>query len=311
MSVEVRELSKIYGEQRAVDGISFSVHSGEIVGFLGPNGAGKSTTMKMLACYILPDAGEARIMGRDIYEESLEVRRNIGYLPEHNPLYPDMYVREYLTFIAGVHKYQGNIRQRVDELVELTGLSRERHKKIGMLSKGYRQRVGLSQALLHNPPVLILDEPTTGLDPNQIVEIRNLIADIGKEKTVIFSTHILQEVQAICNRVLIINLGKLVADNPTEELMQRFAGKIYLRLNFLRPIDAEVLRRMEGVEDVLKKPDHYLLRIRGGGRDIREEIFRYAVRTDNVLLEMSQEVQSLENVFQALTSGTSASINPA
>lgn len=300
MSVKVQELTKIYGTQRAVDSVSFEIGTGEIVGFLGPNGAGKSTTMKMLTCYITPSSGEAWIADKDIYEQSLEVRKKIGYLPENNPLYVDMYVKEYLHFIAGIHHYKGNVGKRVDELVELTGLQVEKHKKIKMLSKGYRQRVGLAQALIHDPEVLILDEPTTGLDPNQIIEIRNLIKDVGKEKTVIFSTHILQEVQAICSRVLIINKGKIVADKPTEELIRSFTGKVFLRVEFKNEVKAEELKTIPGVEQADRKGNHWLL-ITDGATDIREQVFQFAVSQHNIIYELAQESQSLEKVFQELT----------
>ncbi|MDQ3071748.1 MAG: gliding motility-associated ABC transporter ATP-binding subunit GldA [Bacteroidota bacterium] len=308
MSVIVQSLSRLYGTQRAVDDISFEIKSGEIVGFLGPNGAGKSTTMKMLTCYLAPTTGTASVCGKDIVEDSLEVRQRIGYLPEHNPLYTEMYVKEYLRFVAGVHHYKGNVGNRIKELVELTGLGVEQHKKIGMLSKGYRQRVGLAQALLHDPEVLILDEPTSGLDPNQIIDIRSLIRETGKAKTVIFSSHILQEVQAMCSRIIIINKGRIVADNSTEELMHRFTGKDYYRVEFKKPVTAGALKTIPGVEEVTQKERQWLLRT-SGKNDIREAIFRWAVEHDNVIYEMMQESQSLENVFQRLTRDTSENIN--
>jgi len=215
MSVHVEQLTKIYGEQKAINQVSFTANQGEVLGFLGPNGAGKTTTMKIITCFIPQSEGKAEVCGFDTATHPTEVRQRIGYLPEHNPLYKDMYVREYLSFMAGLH-HLSNKKQRVDELIELTGLTLERNKLIGALSKGYRQRVGLAQAMLHNPEVLILDEPTSGLDPNQLIEIRQLIKSLGKEKTVIFSTHIMQEVQAICDRVLIINRGKIVANDSIE-----------------------------------------------------------------------------------------------
>ena len=301
MSVKVQELTKIYGEQRAVDAVSFEVKTGEIVGFLGPNGAWKSTTMKMLSCYITPTSGEAWVAGSDIYEQSLEVRKKLGYLPENNPLYLDMYVKEYLHFIAGIHKYKGNVNERVAELIHLTGLEVEQRKKIRMLSKGYRQRVGLAQALIHDPEVLILDEPTTGLDPNQIIEIRNLIQEIGKKKTVIFSTHILQEVQAICSRVLIINKGKIVADKPTAELMSASRGNSFVRVEFKNAATKDELSKIRGVAEAEFKGNHWLLHTEGTN-DIREEVFKWAVQKNNVIYELKKEEQSLENVFQQLTS---------
>lgn len=224
MSIVVEDISKIYGQQKAVNQISFSVQAGNILGFLGPNGAGKSTTMKILTCFIPQTSGNATVCGFDIAENPMEVRRNIGYLPENNPLYLDMYVKESLGFIADIHQL-ANKQRRITEVIELTGLGEEQHKKIGALSKGYRQRVGLAQAIIHNPPVLILDEPTTGLDPNQILGIRSLIQELGKSKTVIFSTHIMQEVDAICNQVLIINKGTLVANDSIGNLKVAHPGR--------------------------------------------------------------------------------------
>lgn len=215
MSIEVKNITKVYGEQKALDSISFSVNKGEIVGFLGPNGAGKSTLMKILTTYLTADEGEASVNGFDVLSQSKQVQQSVGYLPEHNPLYLDLYVREYLEFNADLHKVS---KSKIEEVIQLTGLTPESHKKIGELSKGYRQRVGLATALLHNPEVLILDEPTTGLDPNQLVEIRELIKNIGKDKTVFLSTHIMQEVEAICDRIIIINKGKLVEDSLLSEL---------------------------------------------------------------------------------------------
>src|SRR3954469_12040081 len=214
MSIIVNNITKLYGQQKALNNVSFEVKSAEIVGFLGPNGAGKSTMMKILTCFIPQSSGSATVCGFDVSEQSLEVRRNVGYLPEHNPLYLDMYVKEYLEFIAGLHQLK-NVKARIAEMIEMTGLQVEQKKKIGALSKGYRQRVGLAQALIHDPKVLILDEPTTGLDPNQLEEIRNLIRSLGKEKTVVLSTHIMQEVEAICDKVIIINKGKIVANEST------------------------------------------------------------------------------------------------
>ena len=217
MSISVKKIVKKYGEQKALDDVSFEIQSGEIVGLLGPNGAGKSTMMKILTCFIPPTSGEASVCGFDVQEQSLDVRRNVGYLPENNPLYPDMYVKEYLEFVAGIYKIQ-NKKDRIAEMIDITGLEIEQKKKIGALSKGYRQRVGLSQAMIHDPRVLILDEPTSGLDPNQIIEIRDLIISIGKKKTVMLSTHIMQEVEAMCSRAIIINRGVLAADDSIVEL---------------------------------------------------------------------------------------------
>lgn len=224
MSVEVNELTKAYGHQRAVDNISFSAYPGRVLGFLGPNGAGKSTTMKVITCFIPQTSGSVKVSGLDVSQDAIAVRRKIGYLPEHNPLYLDMYVKEALGFIAGIHQVPDK-KQRIDEVIELTGLTSEKHKRISALSKGYRQRVGLAQAILHDPEVLILDEPTSGLDPNQIIGIRNLIKELGKTKTVILSTHIMQEVEAVCDQVIIINKGKIVADDSLIELKQKNEGK--------------------------------------------------------------------------------------
>ena len=223
MSISVQQLSKVYGEQHAVDHITFDVPAGQIVGFLGPNGAGKSTTMKMLTCFIPPTSGKASVCGFDSMEQPLQVKRRVGYLPEHNPLYPDMYIKEYLEFAARMHAMK-NFGPRVDEMIDVTGLGPERKKKIGQLSKGYRQRVGLAQAMLHDPEVLILDEPTSGLDPNQLLEIRKLIKTLGEQKTVILSTHIMQEVQALCDRIIIINKGRIVADDSVSGLQAQSSG---------------------------------------------------------------------------------------
>lgn len=220
MSISVKNLTKIYGTQRAVDGISFDISSGEIVGFIGPNGAGKSTTMKVITGFLSEFEGEVLVNGLDVRNNPLEVKKTIGYLPEHNPLYPDMYIREYLSFIARMYGLGNHAEDAVNKVIEEIGLAKEQHKKIGMLSKGYRQRVGLASVLIHDPQVLILDEPTTGLDPNQLIEIRNLIETVGKSKTVLLSTHIMQEVEAICDRVIIINNGQIVANDTAANVKQ-------------------------------------------------------------------------------------------
>ena len=304
MSVRVKNLTKIYGEQKAVDGISFEVKEGEIVGFLGPNGAGKSTTMKIATCYIPPTSGELTINGFDVERDSLEVRKIIGYLPEHNPLYLDMYVHEYLSFIGSLHQLSGkNLRHRVALMVEMCGLIKEQNKKIGTLSKGYRQRVGLAQALIHDPEVLILDEPTTGLDPNQLAEIRQLIKKTSQEKTVIFSTHIMQEVQALCERVIIIDQGKLVADSRVSELKGDDEQVIYLVAEFAEKVEVDMLVAIEGVLEVAEqRKNQYVLKA-DANRDVRPEIFKFASANNKILLEMREEKQSLENVFQKLTGG--------
>ena len=300
--VEIENLTKLYGTQRAVDDISFVAGKGEIVGFLGPNGAGKSTTMKIATGYLPPTAGTVRIAGHDVVTDSLEVRRRVGYLPEHNPLYLDMYVHEYLEFIGAVHGLRGAaLRGRVATLVGRVGLGREQNKQIGALSKGYRQRVGLAQALLHDPEVLILDEPTTGLDPNQIQEIRELIREVGEDKTVIFSTHILPEVTALCTRVLIISRGRLVADSPVAELAARAAGETVVRAEFEGPADLAALAALPHVHHVsIDATGAYVLRS-PAGRDQRGAISRLAAERGWVLLGLRQEQQSLEEVFGELT----------
>ena len=305
--VTVDNLHKHYGSQHALDGISFEARPGEILGFLGPNGAGKTTTMKILTCYLTQSEGTATVCGHDVTEDSIAVRRSVGYLPEHNPLYKDMYVREYLQFAARANGL-GRAKGRIEELIEMTGLGREAHKQIGALSKGYRQRVGLSQALLHDPQVLILDEPTSGLDPNQLAEIRELIRGIGQEKTVIFSTHIMQEVQAICDRVVIIDRGKIVADDPIERLQRRLAGGSSLLIQFDRPVAEEQLRKLAGVSRVEANPAAGSYRLfLAEGADARAAVFRFAVASDRVLLGMQTEERSVEEVFRALTQSSTPS----
>ncbi|SNR33511.1 gliding motility-associated ABC transporter ATP-binding subunit GldA [Hymenobacter mucosus] len=298
--VEVQHLTKTFGPQVAVNNISFTAGKGEILGFLGPNGAGKSTTMKIATGYLPPSAGTVVVDGYDVQTAPLEVRRRVGYLPEHNPLYLDMYVHEYLEFIGSVHGLKGSQRrQRVQQMVERVGLGREQNKLIGALSKGYRQRVGLAQALIHDPGVLILDEPTTGLDPNQIGEIRTLIRELGQDKTVIFSTHILPEVAALCSRAVIINRGQLVADSPVAELRARAAGEMVIRAEFEQPVDLNILAMLHGVNSVvLEKDSTYLIRAEF---DQRAAISRIAASHGWVLLGLRQEEQSLEQVFQSLT----------
>ena len=300
MSVKVQNLTKIYGEQRAIDSISFEAKKGEILGFLGPNGAGKTTTMKILTCFIPQSSGVAEVNGFDVEKNPLEVRRQVGYLPEHNPLYKDMYVREYLEFVAGVHKLDKK-KQRVAEMIERVGLSVEQAKPIGALSKGYRQRVGLAQAMLHDPSVLILDEPTTGLDPNQLVEIRRLIKDLGKEKTVIFSTHIMQEVQALCDRVMIINKGEIVANDTIDMLQNRIKGETLVTVEFAQNIDNQRLLKISNVKNVKILGDNKYQLASDMSKDIRAEVFRFAVDNNLTLLEMHKEVFSVADVFQELT----------
>ncbi|WP_266205839.1 gliding motility-associated ABC transporter ATP-binding subunit GldA [Pontibacter kalidii] len=302
MSVEVKNLTKIFGPQRAVDDISFTVEQGQILGFLGPNGAGKSTTMKIATCYLPPSVGTVVVAGHDVVQDPMAVRRNVGYLPEHNPLYLDMYVHEYLAFVASVYGLKGKYgKARVQEMVELCGLTLEQGKKIGALSKGYRQRVGLAQALVHDPQVLILDEPTTGLDPNQIVEIRALIRQIGQNKTVIFSTHIMQEVTAICDRVVIINRGKLVANSDVASLQAGGKNEKVTLVEFEAPVEVEALQSIPGVERVELAHNHTYRITSSKEADVRSNVFRLAAERNWPLVGLRQEESSLEQVFQQLT----------
>ncbi len=300
MSVKVQNLSKIYGSQHALDSVSFQAKPGEVLGFLGPNGAGKSTTMKIMTCYLPQSEGTAEICGFDTINDPISVRKRIGYLPEHNPLYKDMFVREYLTFVAGVHKIKSPVK-RVAEMIEMTGLGLEQKKLIGALSKGYRQRVGLAQAMLHNPEVLILDEPTSGLDPNQLVEIRDLIKKIGREKTVIFSTHIMQEVQAICDRVLIINKGKIVADSFIGDLQNSIKGSAVVTVEFLEKIEKVLLKKIINVLSVKYIGKNIWQLTAPIEKDIRADVFQFAVAQKLTLLEMHKQVLGVEDVFQELT----------
>ncbi len=304
MSVIVNNISKIYGAQRAVDNLSFEVNSGEVLGFLGPNGAGKTTTMKILACFLPQSEGEAIVHGFDVSKDPLEVRKLLGYLPEHNPLYLDMYVVEYLKMVASIHKI-AKPKQKIEELLETTGLSLESKKKIGSLSKGYRQRVGLAQAIIHDPKVLILDEPTSGLDPNQLIEIRSLIKTLGQDKTVIFSSHIMQEVEALCDRVIILNQGKLVADDPIASLSSRIKGHTMLRVAFEKSFDKSKLERLSGVEKVELENEIYKI---SSNRDIdlRAPVFDLAVQSQNRIVMMQLEEASVEKVFQTLTKNNKA-----
>ncbi|MBC5992169.1 gliding motility-associated ABC transporter ATP-binding subunit GldA [Pontibacter cellulosilyticus] len=302
MSVEVKNLTKVFGTQRAVDDISFSVQQGQILGFLGPNGAGKSTTMKIATCYLPPTAGTVVVNGFDVVQHPIEVRRNVGYLPEHNPLYLDMYVHEYLAFVASIYGLKGkHAKARVQEMVELCGLTLEQGKKIGALSKGYRQRVGLAQALVHDPQVLILDEPTTGLDPNQIVDIRALIKQIGQNKTVIFSTHIMQEVAAICDRVVIINRGKLVADSDVSSLQSGGKNEKVTLVEFEAPVDIAILQSIPGVQRVELAQGHTYRVFSSRDADVRSNVFRIAAEQNWPLVGLRQEENSLEKIFQQLT----------
>lgn len=361
MSIIVDHITKLYGTQKALDDVSLNIRPGEVVGLLGPNGAGKSTLMKILTCYVPPSAGDATVCGFDILEHSMEVRKRVGYLPENNPLYTDLYVKEFLMFMAGINhgdksqkyevrstksstKYEGRSvvsAERITEVIRLTGLESEQHKKIGALSRGYRQRVGLAQALLHDPDVLILDEPTSGLDPNQLVEIRGLIRSIGKEKTIMMSTHIMQEVEAICDRTIIIHKGKIVADDKTGNLRKIEKSKIIVRVEFDKPVTREKLLRIKGVKEAINPvSSHYPTPgpspTREGSLDhpaslslqeaeavrhpkqeqsgnviwhlesdpsvdIRPAIFNFAVETGLTVLSLQRDEQRLEEVFQELT----------
>lgn len=298
MSVSVRSITKLYNTQKALDNVSFEVRSGEIIGFLGPNGAGKSTMMKIITCYIPQTEGNASVCGFDVTESSIEVRKHVGYLPEHNPLYLDMYVMEYLSFVAGIHGLK-NPGKRVDEMIAVTGLEIEKRKKIGALSKGYRQRVGLAQAMIHDPRVLILDEPTSGLDPNQLVEIRSLIREIGREKTVILSTHIMQEVKAVCDRVIIINRGKIVADEKAETLQSGTGGDIII-IEFDRAIGREKLENIEGL-DRIEHISGNKWKLSSQSKDVRPELFAFAVKEGLTVLTLQKQEENLEDIFQKLT----------
>ncbi len=300
-SVEIKEVTKLYGRQKALDNITFDISKGEIVGLLGPNGAGKSTLMKIITSFITPNSGSVLINGVDVSEEELTTRAVIGYLPENNPLYPEMYISEYLAFVLKMYKTSFNTRSRVNEMIELTGLTPERHKKIGALSKGYRQRVGLAQALIHDPEILILDEPTSGLDPNQLVDIRKIITELGKEKTIILSTHIMQEVEAVCDRVVIFHKGKLVADDRTSNLWKIAGTGNYYQVEFKETIEADLLSSLPFIINVsLQEKGTWLLEAKKG-EDIREAVFNFATEKRLHILSLSQSEQSMEEVFHSLT----------
>jgi ABC-2 type transport system ATP-binding protein len=306
MSLIVQNLTKVYGAQRAVYNISFSAKRGEILGFLGPNGAGKSTTMKIATNYLSATSGRVLVEGYDAEQEPMKVKRVVGYLPEHNPLYLDLYVHEYLQFVGSIYGMGGKrLKERIGEMIELCGLSREQNKRIEALSKGYRQRVGLAQAMLHDPTVLILDEPTSGLDPNQIIEIRNLIKQISKNKTVVFSTHIMQEVQALCDRVVVINKGEIVADDQLDSLMNSHSQVKLVIAEFTHEVDAELLSQLAGVDSVAKVNEergtakYHITPAKGV--DIRPEIFRIASEKNLPLIGLKLQEDSLESIFRELT----------
>jgi ABC-2 type transport system ATP-binding protein len=300
MSISVEALSKEYGEQKAVNNISFELKPGELVGFLGPNGAGKSTTMKMITGYLSPTSGRARVCGFDPQTNPMDVRKRIGYLAEANPLYYDMYVREYLAFTAGIHHLGKDAGDRMEEMISLTGLTRESKKKIGALSKGYKQRVGLAQAMIHHPEVLVLDEPTSGLDPNQIVEIRELIMKFGKEKTVLLSTHIMQEVQAMCSRVIIINRGQIVADDRVEALKQS-GDKRALVVQFNKPVEKKQFSKLKQLQNAESLGDRGWRLNTSNPDALRKELMQWALSEDLDIISMQTEANSLEDVFRNLT----------
>ena|SRR5688572_2461338 len=305
MSIEVKNLLKVYGEQKAVNNISFKVNKGEIVGFLGPNGAGKSTTMKIITGYLEQSGGDAYVCGMNVKEKPLETKKKIGYLPELNALYYDMYVREYLAFIAEVHKVESRKlsgqKSKIESIIELTGLSVESKKKIGQLSKGYKQRVGLAAALLHDPEVLILDEPTSGLDPNQIIEIREVIKKQGKDKTVLFSSHILQEVEAICDRVIIINKGELVADDKLSILQSRSKGSQTVIVQFKENVDKHLLEKIKDVTSIEQVTASNLKLQTSNPEVVRKQILELSLQHNLNIVSLQSESQSLEDVFRSLT----------
>ncbi|WP_343613543.1 gliding motility-associated ABC transporter ATP-binding subunit GldA [Flavobacterium sp.] len=297
MSIEVNSISKSYGDQKALNEISFKIEKGEIVGFLGPNGAGKSTLMKILTTYLLADSGSALVNGHDVMTNTKDVQRSIGYLPEHNPLYLDLYVREYLAFNADVYNVA---KTRIEEVIQLTGLTPESHKKISQLSKGYRQRVGLANALLHNPDVLILDEPTTGLDPNQLMEIRNVIKNVGKDKTVFLSTHIMQEVEAICDRVIIIDKGQIVADNKLDHLVADNKEQV-IEVEFDYKVEEQLLAKLENITSYINTHDMTWELTFVTEKDMRPAIFDFANENGLKTLQLNQKNKNLEAVFREIT----------
>ncbi len=309
MSIKVESLTKVYDTQIAVNGISFELKKGEIVGFLGPNGAGKSTTMKMITGYLPPTSGKATVCGFDVQERPMDVRKRVGYLPEANPLYFEMYVREYLEFTAGIHKLGKGSKERIEEMISLTGLSKEAHKKIGTLSKGYKQRVGLAQAMLHDPEVLILDEPTSGLDPNQIIEIRDLIKNIGSQKTVLLSTHIMQEVQAMCSRVIIINNGQIVADDSIEHLKTANTKKDILVVVFESEVEPTLLKKLTKVETSENLAPNQWQFSTNDPEGLRREIMQWSLEHRIHISSLQAQTQSLEDVFRALTNNNKAVVS--
>jgi ABC-2 type transport system ATP-binding protein len=304
MSVIVKELTKSYGSQRAIDAISFELKKGEVVGFIGPNGSGKSTTMKCICGILSGESGTIEVAGKDISRDLHLIKQKIGYLPENNPLYTEMYIKEYLEHIAGYYFPHKVCMLKVNQIVEATGLAPEQHKKIGQLSKGYKQRVGLAQAMIHNPEILILDEPTTGLDPNQLVEIRNLISGLSKDKTVLLSTHILQEVEAICDRVIIINHGKIVADNTSKHIRSTtLSGTQTLHVEFNARAEINDLLKIDGIFKAERVSENEFLLEGDGSKDLRESIFNFAIDQKLKLLTLQKKDETLEQAFRKLTSG--------
>jgi ABC-2 type transport system ATP-binding protein len=304
MSIQVKGVTKLYGIQKALDNISFEVKSGEIVAFLGPNGAGKSTMMKIITGFIPASEGTVSVNGTEVSSSNIEIRKEIGYLPENNPLYPEMYVREYLSFTASLYRMGTGSKQAIEKVISLTGLAPEQNKKIGALSKGYRQRVGLAQALIHNPNILILDEATTGLDPNQIVEIRNLIRDAGKEKTILLSTHIMQEVEAICDRIIIIDKGKIVANENKENIYSRISHPTQIvSVEFDKQADESSLAALPGVIRAEAKDGMKWIVEATGKDDIRPALFAFAVASGMTVLSLHKEESNLEEIFRHLTGG--------
>lgn len=300
MSIEVSQLLKQYGEQKAVNGVSFTVNKGEIVGFLGPNGAGKSTTMKIIAGYLQADGGKGMVCGLDVAADPVAVKKKIGYLPEANPLYTDMYVREYLSFVAGIHQLK-DVKAAVEKAIALTGLTVESKKKIGQLSKGYKQRAGLAAALIHDPEVLILDEPTSGLDPNQIIEIRNVIKQQGQNKTVLFSSHILQEVEAICDRVIIINKGNIVADDSLANLQRSKKDRHVVSVQFKEAVDIALLNGLKEVKMVeALQASHFRLHT-ADPDTVRKQLLELSIKHNLNIVSLQTEGHSLEEVFRSLT----------
>ena len=300
MSISVTNLSKHYGAQKAVNNISFTINKGEVVGFLGPNGAGKSTTMKMITGYLAADAGQITVCGITADEQNTDTKKKIGYLPEANPLYLDMYVREYLAFIAGVHQID-NLKKKIEEVIATVGLSSEAHKKIGQLSKGYKQRVGLAAALVHDPEVLILDEPTSGLDPNQIVEIRNVIKSLAKEKTILFSSHIMQEVEAICDRVIIINKGNIVADDRLSNLQQQHNSMQQVMVEFKENVALGLLKEMSSVTRVSQQDSGKIIIDCTDADVVKKQLLQLSIEKKLNILSLQSQEESLENVFRYLT----------